>query len=673
MPAEVDFFVIGGGLDEVSPPLGLKPGMAITAKNFECDTYGGYRRVAGYERFDGRPSPHSQSYYVLPATITGTVTAGATLTGLTSGATAYVLATEASAIILAKVTGTYQNGESLQISGVTEATCTGLIAVNSGATSALHAQYKNLAADSYRLDIGAVPGSGQIRGVWYYKDVVYAFRDNAGGTACVMHKSTGSGWSAITFGEEVSFSNANLSVGDGDTLTQGSVTATISRVVVQTGTLASGTNTGRLIITGRAGGAFTGAAATSTGGGSLTLSGASTAITLLPGGTYEFITHNFGGSTVDSRMYGVDGVNRGFEFDGTVFVPISTGMVSDTPEFIAAHKNHLFFSFGSSLQHSGIGNPYSWSPITGAAEIALGDTITGQIPLPGSESSGALMITTRGRAYALYGNSSADWNLVVAQSDAGARAYTIQTVGQAFVVDDRGLMRIGQSQAFGNFEQAALSHSVRPTLSEMMPYLSASSFSRERNQYRVYSSDGNALYLTLQGAESAGIMPIVFPNPVVRICSIEESTGTERIFFGSTNGYVYESDVGTSFDGEDIDSLVSLAFVASRSPRQRKRYRRGAVEVQGRGGYTEVSIGHSVGYESLDSGEAASATLSTARWDFDTFDQFYFDARGLQPLGFELTGAGENVSIFFYSTSDYIEPFTLTGVFIHYLPGRQVR
>ena len=30
-------------------------------------------------------------------------------------------------------------------------------------------------------------------------------------------------------------------------------------------------------------------------------------------------------------MYGVDGVNNGFEFDGTVFVKINTGMATDAP------------------------------------------------------------------------------------------------------------------------------------------------------------------------------------------------------------------------------------------------------------------------------------------------------------------------------------------------------
>ena len=39
-----------------------------------------------------------------------------------------------------------------------------------------------------------------------FNDVVYAFRDNVGATAGDMYKSTASGWSQVTFGNEFTFS-----------------------------------------------------------------------------------------------------------------------------------------------------------------------------------------------------------------------------------------------------------------------------------------------------------------------------------------------------------------------------------------------------------------------------------------------------------------------------------
>jgi hypothetical protein len=70
---------------------------------------------------------------------------------------------------------------------------------------------------------------------------------------------------------EVFFSNANTSVEVGDVLTQGGVTGTITEIRIDSGSLASGDNTGRIRMASTSGGAFSIGAATSTGGGALNL------------------------------------------------------------------------------------------------------------------------------------------------------------------------------------------------------------------------------------------------------------------------------------------------------------------------------------------------------------------------------------------------------------------
>ena len=41
--------------------------------------------------------------------------------------------------------------------------------------------------------------------------------------------------------------------------------------------------------------------------------------TLLPGGKYECVNANFGGTAAMKKMYGCDSVNKAFQFDGTTF------------------------------------------------------------------------------------------------------------------------------------------------------------------------------------------------------------------------------------------------------------------------------------------------------------------------------------------------------------------
>jgi hypothetical protein len=670
------YFPLKGGLNLVTPPLSMPDGMCRDALNFEVDVDGGYRRVTGYERYDGRPAPSSAIYHIIEATITGAVAAGNTITGATSGATGMVIAVGADFIAFTKYTGTFNSSESIQVSGSPVATATAAAIAGGADTALLNAQYINLAADAYRADITAVPGSGSVLGVWRYKGKVYAFRNNVGATAAVMHEESAAGWVAVNLGYEVEFTNANTSVGDGDTLTQGGVTATIKRVVVETGTLASGVNTGRLIISAPAGGNFAAGAATTTGGGNLTLSGAESAITLSPSGRYEFVNQNFGGAEDTLKMYGASGVHQAFEFDGTVFVPIRTGMTVDTPKHIAVHANHLFLSFGGSAQHSGIGTPYMWTIVSGANELAVGDTITGFLPLIGSNATASLAIFCRNRSAMLYGTSSSDWQLVTFSYESGAFAYTMQNIAQGYVFDALGIRQIAATDAFGNFSGAQITKLIRPFIKNRFDRSVGSSISRVRNQYRLYFSDRYALHVTIDNGKVIGIMPVQHAHAFNCICSSEDEDGEECILAGGTDGYVYRMEKGTSFDGSDISAYINLSFSFMRSPRQRKRYRKAVYEVSG-GSYAEMEATYELGYGSSEIEQGVVSDLQTALgavyWDDFTWDSFYWDGRTLLPAEQDLTGTAENISLIIRSMADYFDSFTINSAILHYTDRRQLR
>ncbi len=51
-----------GGLDLTTPPLRQQPGVLQDAINFECAPFGGYTRIEGYERFDGRTAPSEADF-----------------------------------------------------------------------------------------------------------------------------------------------------------------------------------------------------------------------------------------------------------------------------------------------------------------------------------------------------------------------------------------------------------------------------------------------------------------------------------------------------------------------------------------------------------------------------------------------------------------------------------
>lgn len=676
-PPQMDYIRLDGGYDVMTPPIELASGFARRALNYESGVNGGYRRMDGYERFDGRPKPSDAAYAILVATITGTYAVGNTLTGQTSAATGVIAAATATYFVLTKVTGTFANGENLRIGGVTQAVSGGSQVTDGAASASLHAQYKNAVADIYRADIAAVPGSGNVLGVVLYNDVVYAFRNNVGATASVLYKSTVSGWSAVTMFYELSFTAGNGAIpAEGATITKGAVSAVVKRVVLQSGTWSGGTAAGRFIIAAPTGGSFT--AGAFTGGVTATCSGAEAIITLSPGGRYEFTIDNLGGATGTKRVYGCDGKNRGFEFDGTVYVPITTGMTVDTPVFVSTHKNHLFFAFASSAQHSGIGLPYQWTPISGAAELAIGDTITGFSTQPGSSSGGAMMIFARTRIRVLYGNSSADWNLTnYGENDQGAYAYSIRKLGpNTLMLDDRGLTSIATTIAYGNFQSATLSQRIQSWIRAERTKVKASCVVRDKNQYRLFFSDKAVLSVTTNGNKIRGMMPQVLAHTVECIHSWQLLDGTESIFFGSSDGFIYQMDRGTSFDGANIEAYIYLAFNPSRNARQIKNYKHGALEVSGEG-YAEFNFRYELGYASTDIPQPASQTttlpFASVVWDAFTWDSFVWDGVTLAPASFDMPGNAQNLSLIVQSSSDYFAPITFTGAFIHFVRRRGLR
>lgn len=669
-----DAYQLQGGLDQVTPTLSLPAGVARRAVNFEVSINGGYSSIGGYERFDGHARPSDAVYIILSCTVTGTIAVGNTVTGMTSAATGKVIVVDGGEIVVTRQTGTFAVAEGLSVAAVQQATVTSI----SGAIAdgLLDASYKNLAADEYRSSITAVPGAGDILGCFYYTGKLYAWRNNVAETAAELYVSSASGWTQVVFGEEISFTNANTSVAEGDTLTQGGVTATVSRMVIMTGTLLSGTNTGRMVLTARAGGNFAAGAATSTGAGALTLSGAQTAITFAPDGKFRHVTGNFSAGTAAKRIYGADGKNRAFEFDGTHLVPIATGMTTDTPSLIVVHKQHLFLSFDYSLQFSGVGSPFTWTPVVGAGETGMPETITSLIALPGDQTSGALGVFTKVNTSILYGTGSSNFALTTFNSGAGAYLDTAQNSEQTYLLSQQGVMSLATTRDFGNFASSALTMNIRPFVVERLPYTVASGLNRTKGQYRVFFTDGSGLYMTMKNGKYMGAMPVSYTNAVCCVCEGEDQYGSATSYFGSTNGMVYEMDIGTSFDGAEIVADMSLVFNATGSHRVLKRYRKASLELSG-GSYIAFDVGYDLAYKSEEVAQSDSQSyaqfLRASFWDSFVWDAFVWDGADTQPGEIDLTGTAENIAIRISSASDLMMPFTINTITTHYTPRRGLR
>jgi len=460
-----------------------------------------------------------------------------------------------------------------------------------GSTPREVAQSQLDAANARRALITAVPGSGPIRGVVAFNEVVYAFRDNAAGTACAMYRSSPTGWQLVT------------------------------------------------------------------------------TPTLQPGGACRFAIWNFGGAVFKRTLYGCDGVNKAFFFDGTTFTQITTGMAPDAPGCIAAHKNHLFLAFGASLQHSAIADPTSWTPVLGAGEIALGDDITNLAVTPGGSGNATLLATTRSSVRILYGNSAADWQLVTLSDETGAYRGSVTQMGANFALSRRGVIALQADNTFANFNVSALSARVAKFVEARAPQVRGVTTSFARNQVTWHFGAGVALTTTVGPNGVMGFLPLSYGVPFSTFWSASRIDGSDLVLAGGEDGFVYSLNVGTSFDGAPIPARLWLNYSSIRSPRNRKRFRKAVIEAtadsfasfQTRASF---SFGDSAIVPFDDHG--AELRPSYSAWDTALWDVFFFDGRPIEPIEIKLEGSGETVSLMFASNTNLASRFTLHGAIVHF-------
>ena len=265
------YYALEGGLDIVTPALSVKPGRAIAMVNFEPWYQGGYRRIPGYERFDGRPKPSDATFTGFDVSDVASLTLRDTITGDTSGATGILVGIwddddtySTDSIGLTKVVGTFLDGEACNAAAFTADSAPVL---RQAPNATLEETWLLEAELVYREDIMFVPGENQVRGAWQRQADIYAVRDNAGASAGILHVSSVNGWTTtgITMAETIPFTTlAGDEIVEGDTITGATSTETalVHRVILNGGSGAwdAGGGEGYLVVTG-ASGAFNAAEA----------------------------------------------------------------------------------------------------------------------------------------------------------------------------------------------------------------------------------------------------------------------------------------------------------------------------------------------------------------------------------------------------------------------------
>lgn len=319
---------------------------------------------------------------------------------------------------------------------------------------------------------------------------------------------------------------------------------------------------------------------------------------------YQFERTNFYGQDEFEAVYGVCGASPAFSFDGTRCIRIRTELPAnqDLPRHILRHGDMLVLGFfPGALSFSPPGDPHETRGSQGANAIEVGDRLVGMASLAGD----AMAVVCQTKTEVIRGTTPESMIKSPISARRGGIEYTLVDMGRVVLCDGLGIFLADSPESFGAASRSYVSHPVHPwlrprlqaQLSDEDAYLRpvVALNVRHKNQMRLYFWDGWVLTMTMNEPQefttqryySQPANATTEPVPWVprMICSGIDSAGRERIFcsfFGGVKaGYVFEMDVGRSFDGDPIPAHIECNPLTVESSSLEKRYERFFIYGQG--------------------------------------------------------------------------------------------
>lgn len=698
MSTAIHYIKMGGGLDNTSSPVQSKDGRLVACENFE-EVFGlqGYRRIYGYERYDGQIQPSEATYYSFTFdTGVSEIVAGdlldasaslggyATVVSVTLTSGTWAGGDAAGTLVVYALQVAFADGSVMKVGGVTKATASSA-SVLGVFTDPEYSTRQALTIAAARAAIDPVPGSGPILGAALFDGRVFAARNAADGLTAALYASFDTGWGAVRSGlipggnwkmQAANFTGTTSTMAlygvdgrnnpfyvapNGSSYTYTKITGVWESNATSTTSATIGSGAFSFVVV-EADRNYTVGEEVMIYDAATTANSMRALVTAWTPGT----------KTLDVLAVTYTGSGTKTAWDIGRVPYSSTGIYTDKPYLLAAHKNHLFLAYPyGQLQTSDLGEPTTYT--TTAALFGTGEEMTNLLTL----KSDNLAVYCENSIHIISGTSQLDWQKDVYSATGGAIADTaVEVAGVAVHLDHPGIKSLQATQAYGNYETSTFSGDVSITLNALRPTLIGAIGNRTSQQYRLYSSTGDVLVGTVMTPAAAitqkdvSFTPSKYLHGISCVASGELSDGSEIVLFGTTDGYVMREGVGTSFDGEPIISSLKLPFFSYKTPSRKKRFRKIAVEVLTDEALTVMFKQH---FDNLDGNYPTSENLlaptvaANGFWDVAAWDLFTWTSNSSQGQSeVNVMGIGRNMALLFWHESATDSPFTLQGAVVHY-------
>ena len=678
-------FPLDGGVDLISSHFDMRPGRLVAAFNFEMIAgKKAYGRLGGYERCVGDTLPSETRVALLEIeSITGSIAVDDEfLSGAILVRALKAIATPIDGDILPVATHESTLADGLVFTGTGNSfTLTEENIDTSSLTLSEIQAYRRQAIEQTRDNIDAVPGTGNNDGGFRLRGKNYVFR------AGKLYEGSGYTWTEIALPEVLYFDEGTVALTVGATLTDGTATGVIASITRQEGSWDSGAATadqskGYVTLTGVTNGPFTVGATLSDGvGGAAKVDVANVQVTLTAGGHYETTSpYNFTNLINNESVYGVDGVNDAFEFDGTNYIPIyHPDAGSKKPIHINIHQERLqLFYTGGEFAYSVSGEPRVYNALLGAGTWSTGSEIVGSKIIHGNaEAVFCGDCTWYLLGDGIYDDTTAtrNWQFLRHDSNVGALEWSIAERGSTYFVSDSEIRKLIATNTSAGYSTSPILTDVQPYVSDNAENIQASIWCKKKSQYRLFFDDGKGLIASFDGGNPKGAIPIKYAHDVQRCWSATED-GKELMFFLSDTGYLYRMDSGNSFDEEYIEGSFRIPFHHYGSPRNDKRFPQMSLELDAPVFLTsDTSFTYTVNYDygSTDSPQPTVQTVDDVEaagglyGSNSGYGNFVYGGPLVSEIVADLDGYGANMSVLMTYKTRYDSAFAFRNASIDFI------
>ena len=388
----------------------------------------------------------------------------------------------------------------------------------------------------------------------------------------------------------------------------------------------------------------------------------------------RFAKYNYNGT---QKIAIVDGINAPATYDTSTFTALNDAPADvKGAAFICNFKNALFFGKGTILNFTAPYTDSDFSAANGAGSINVGSPITGL-----EVFRDQLIIFTEVSIQRLVGNTIADFTLQPVTNDLGCiESDTIQEVGGdiMFLAPD-GLRLLSATDRIGDFGLGVVSKNIQD---DLVTFISTntnftSCVVREKSQYRIFGYNNNITQENAQGilatqfAEQGGVNMQYAETRGIRafVADSNYHLNSEIILFSNNDGYLYQMESGSDFDGTAITISFATPFIPIEDPRVRKTFYKIFLYTDPQG---SVAFDLSLKLDFDEAGTVQPAPISIQNvqgvvgfFGTGVFGTTTYGAKLIKLFESQVVGSGFAVS-FLFDSATQAPPFSLDALTVEY-------